>query len=64
MIPIPAYRAEAWFIHHEHDAEDMLEERLQDLMRQNGMRVQGGPVVFRIYPNGEAGRIHDRATTS
>lgn len=52
---MPSYRAEVWFHHSEEENEDFLEGQLRDFMNANKMRCQGGPVVFRIYPNGEPG---------
>jgi hypothetical protein len=50
---MPDYRADIWFQYSEVGCEALLEERLRDLMNANGMRVHGGPVVFRIFLNGE-----------
>jgi len=50
---MPNYRADVWFQYSEDGCEDLLEEKLRDLMNLNQMRVQGGPVVFRMQLNGE-----------
>ena len=50
---MPKYRADVWFQYSEDGCEDLLEEKLRDLMNLNQMRVQGGPVVFRMQLNGE-----------
>jgi hypothetical protein len=50
---VPNYRADVWFQYSEDGCEDLLEEKLRDLMNLNQMRVQGGPVVFRMQLNGE-----------
>jgi hypothetical protein len=43
------YRADVWFQYPEEDTEDLLEEKLRDFMNANKMRVQGGPLVFRMH---------------
>lgn len=53
---MPHYRVEAWVTHKEHDFEDYLEEIITPLLRGAGMSVQG-LVAFRIYPNGDPGRL-------
>ena len=49
------YRLEAWIQHVQPDMEDRLEEMVTSALKEHGIGVTAGPVVFRIFPNGEAG---------
>lgn len=49
------FRLEAWIQPLDPDewyGEDEMEQRIKSKLRDLGLTCQGGPVVFRIYPNG------------
>lgn len=50
---MPSYRVEALIQHKAEDYEDYLEMFIEGLLMGGGLRCSAGPVVFRVYPNGE-----------
>ena len=47
------YQLSAWIQHADTDMEDELEERVKSALRQQGIGIGAGPIVYRIYPNGD-----------
>lgn len=50
------YRAEVLITHRQEDFEDRLEEIITELLRRVDIGITSGPVVLRVYPNGESRR--------
>lgn len=50
------YRAEVLITHRQEDFEDRLEEIITEMLRRVDIGITSGPVVFRVYPNGESCR--------
>jgi len=55
---MPNYRVEMWVAHPDSEAEDLLEERIREALKVEGLRVDQGPVVFRLFTMSDP--VHDR----
>lgn len=47
------YQLSAWIQHEQADMEDVLEERVKGAFKHEGIKIDAGPVVSRIYPCGD-----------